>query len=468
LPKNAFARNVGVLVSGTAGAQFLMVLAAPLLTRLYSPEDFGLLAVYGGLLALFTVIAGLRYELAIPLPESNTEAANVLVLSLVMVLLTTAISALMVYLVGHELVLALNAPELGRFFWLLPIGVLLSGVYNVFNYWAVRTKSFGDIARTRISQSIATLSVQIIGFKAGGGALLLGQTGGQGVGCIRLAKAAFTHQEFKSWTWGGVFRAAKRYRQFPIFSTWSGLFNSAGTQLPPLIFAALFSAGSAGLYGLAVRILKLPMTVMGGAVGKVYFSNLAKISNKSEFARQVEKGAIGLLRLSFPAAAAFMLFAPELFAFAFGSEWYVAGEIGRWITPWILFQFISSPTSVVYFVLEKEKVGLVFQVFMFSVRLISLVIGYLYLEFIGALATFAVVSAASYFIYIISILYLSGANIFLFVNSLLRESMIVVLALLPAILMYLFYNIAFALTFSIISLVVIYRPRIKSLYVANP
>ena len=61
-PKSAFARGVGVLVGGTAGAQALMVLAAPLLTRLYSPEDFGLLAVYSGLLAICTVIAGLRYE----------------------------------------------------------------------------------------------------------------------------------------------------------------------------------------------------------------------------------------------------------------------------------------------------------------------------------------------------------------------------------------------------------------------
>jgi len=71
LPKNAFVRSVSVLVGGTAGAQILLVLAAPLLTRLYTPEDFGLLAVYASLLALIGVISSLRYELAIPLPEDD-------------------------------------------------------------------------------------------------------------------------------------------------------------------------------------------------------------------------------------------------------------------------------------------------------------------------------------------------------------------------------------------------------------
>ena len=103
LPKNTFARGVSVLVGGTAGAQLLTVLAAPILTRLYSPEDFGLLAVYASLLGLIGVVASLRYELAIPLPESDEEAAHVMVLSLLILLGMTVLTAIVMTIFGSTI-----------------------------------------------------------------------------------------------------------------------------------------------------------------------------------------------------------------------------------------------------------------------------------------------------------------------------------------------------------------------------
>jgi len=133
LPKNAFARGVSVLVGGTAGAQVLTVLAAPLLTRLYSPEDFGLLAVYASMLALIGVISSLRYELAIPLPEDDGEAANVAALSLILVGLSALLTGALVWQLGPAIADLLGVPALAGYLWLLPVAVLLSGAYQVFN-----------------------------------------------------------------------------------------------------------------------------------------------------------------------------------------------------------------------------------------------------------------------------------------------------------------------------------------------
>jgi O-antigen/teichoic acid export membrane protein len=368
-----------------------------------------------------------------------------------------------VLLVGQQISYALDTPKLAQYFWLLPIGVLLSGIYNVFSFWAVRTKAFGDIARTRISQSFATIAVQILGYKLGGIALLFGQVGGQGVGSIRLARSALKHKNFNSWSWEGVKKAAKRYKQFPIFSTWSGLFNTAGTQLPPIMFAALFGASAAGLYALANRIIKLPMTVLGGAIGKVYFSNLAAAKHSSSFSAEVEKGALGLLKLSLPAAAAFMLLAPNLFSIIFGEEWRVAGEIARWMTPWILFQFISSPLSVVYFVLEKENLGLYFQIGMFIVRLLGLFLGYAYFNFIGTLVLFSLVSAVCYLVYIFSILLLSKVKLKYFVINLFVEFTLVVSAFLPVFFVYKI-NFYWSALLVIVILLVFYVPRFKEFH----
>lgn len=463
LPQNTFARGVSVLVGGTASAQALMVLAAPLLTRLYTPEDFGLLAVYSGLLALFTVVASLRYELAIPLPETNTEAANIVVLCILVVLLMTGISALMVLLAGEQIAEALDTPKLANFFWLLPLGVLLSGFYNVFNYWAVRTKSFGDIARTRISQTLATVAVQLFGYKLGGNALLFGQAAGQGVGSLRLARSAIKHKVFSSWSWAGVAAAAKRYKQFPIFSTWSGLFNTAGTQLPPLMFAAFFSAGAAGLFALANRILKMPMIVIGGAIGQVYFSNLAEAKINGQLQKKIEEGAVGLIKLSFPAGFVFMYFAPELFAWVFGADWKMAGEVARWMVPWILLQFISSPLSVVYFVLEKEKAGLFFQVGMLMARIAALIYGYYYLDFMGTLIIFSFASAVCYFLYSVSVLYLSGTNLRIFLVEFLFEFLKVSLMLMLMIIS-MQYSLLLSFIISFVSLFMFYYKRLSAFF----
>ncbi|WP_166253979.1 lipopolysaccharide biosynthesis protein [Marinobacter salicampi] len=464
VPKSAFVRGVSVLVGGTAGAQALMILASPLLTRLYTPEDFGLLAVYGGLLALFTVVASLRYELAIPLPENHTEAANLVVLSLLIVLMMTSVSGLMVWLAGKQIAYALDSPTLAMYFWLLPVGVFFSGIYKVFNYWGVRTKAFGDIARTRVSQTLTTLAIQILGFKLGGMALIVGQASGQGVGSFRLARNAFTYQEFKTCSLQGCLAAAKRYKQFPLYSTGSGLFNTAGTQLPPLLFAALFSASSAGLYALASRILKLPMTVLGGAIGQVYFSNLAEAQRKSKLPALVERGFLSLLKLSMPVAAVFMIVAPDLFSFVFGESWRLSGEVARWMTPWLVFQFIGSPLSAVYFVAEKEKMGLIFQVAMFSFRVVSVWVGYHYFEFVGTLIIFSTISAISYLFYIFSVLVIARARFrwctFLFI----KEVTLVLISITPSLYFYHTNSDVWMYFCLFIFLLLFYVPRFRLIY----
>ncbi|QIB52619.1 lipopolysaccharide biosynthesis protein [Pseudomonas sp. OIL-1] len=432
LPKSAFARGVGVLVGGTAGAQVLMVLAAPLLTRLYSPEDFGLLAVYVGLLSLFTVIASLRYELAIPLPKSHTEAANVLVLSLLMVLLMTCIAGLMVMLAGNQLALALDAPGLASYFWLLPIGVLLTGIYNVFNYWAIRTKAFPDIAKTRISQTLATLAVQLLGYKLGGIALLYGQAGGQGVGSFRLARSALKHEEFRSWCWSGVWQAAKRYKQFPMFSTWSGLFNTAGTQLPPLMFAAFFSAGAAGLYALAHRVLAMPMSVLGDAIGKVFFSNAAEAYREGRLAPLVEKVHRKLAEIAMPATLLLVIGAPELFFFVFGESWRQAGEFARWMAPWLYMVFITSPLSTLFSIMERERQGLLFQAGLLSVRVLAVFIGAsLFDDLMLTVMLFAAVSALFWIGFLLWVCLASGNPLSAVLRPTLTACTQAILCLLP-------------------------------------
>jgi len=375
LPKSAFARGVGVLVGGTAGAQLLTVLASPLLTRLYSPEDFGLLAVYASLLALFGVVASLRYELAIPLPEEDGEAANVAALSLILVGVSALVTCVLVLLLRQPVTDLLGVPALADYLWLLPVGVLLGGAYNVFSYWSVRTKRFGNIAGTRVLQALATLAINLAGFRLGGIVLLFGQVAGQSVGTFSLARPALASSGFRQVTWQGVRTAAWRYRRFPIFSTWEGFSNTAGSQLPPVLFAALFSPVAAGLYTLANRVLNLPLSLIGGAVGQVFFANAAEAHRAGRLGPLVAQLHAKLAQIGMPPALLLMLIGPDLFTFIFGQQWKVAGEFARWMAPWLYLVFVSSPLSTLLAVTENQKQGLAFQVILLGARVLAICFG---------------------------------------------------------------------------------------------
>lgn len=397
LPKSAFARGVSVLLGGTAGAQALMVMAAPLLTRLYTPEDFGLLAVFTALLALLTVIASGRYELGIPLPESDQDAANITLLSLAIVVVVTAL-ALTVFLIWPlEIANAINAPELAAYLWLIPFGVFFVGCYQVFNKWAVRSKQFGSIARTRIYQSIGTLFIQIGGFKLGAPALLGGHAAGQGVGATGLLISALNRSEFRRCSPKAMWTQARRYRDFPIYSTWTGLFNTASLQLAPILFLALFGASVAGLYALTLRILSMPGSLIGNAVGSVFLSEAPEARRNGTLPALVTRLHSRLAMAGALPLAVLLFFGPELFAFVFGEQWRQAGVYAQWMAPWIYLQFQWSPLSMLATVLELQKEAMIAQLLTLFSRIIVVVFFYKFSASADAsILAFSIVSAASY------------------------------------------------------------------------
>ncbi|MBA2777332.1 oligosaccharide flippase family protein [Billgrantia kenyensis] len=408
LPTRAFARGVSVLVGGTAGAQLLTLLAAPLLTRLYAPEDFGLLAVYGGLLALFTVVASGRYQLAIPLPETEREAAAVLMLSLLVVGLTSLVALLMVVLGGGALAELLGVPSLAPWLWLLPLGVALAGGYQAVSHWAVRVKAFPAIAATRIKQSLVLLTIQLAASPLGGGGLLLGQAAGQGAGTLTLVRPALRTARELRITLAEVWAAALRYCKFPLFSTWSGLFNTLGKQLPALLFAALFSPVAAGLYALAHRVLAMPMSLIGEAVGKVFLSSAAQAHRRGELGPLVAKVHATLAQIAMPPAIVLVLIGPELFALVFGERWREAGEFARWMAPWLYLVFITSPLTHLFSILERQGQGLLFQSVMLGVRLAAIAIGAAADDLLLTVALFSLGSAVCWIGFLGWIAYLTA------------------------------------------------------------
>lgn len=401
LPKNRFARGVTILAGGTAVGQIIVVAASPLLTRLYSPADFGLLAVYVGLLALFTVIASLRYQLAIPLPECDMEAHSITILSLLIVTGMTALFALAVGVWGDTLIQLLNTPALERYLWLLPIGFLLVGIYQVFNQLAIRLAAFGAIATTKLSQSVVMVVVQLGGYVLGPLALLLGRIFGQSAGIVTLVRATWHGKGRSDEKYSELYElreTASRYRNFPLMSTWTGLSSAAGSNLPPLLIAAFFGPIAAGLFALTHRVLSQPMAVMGKAVGDVFFREAAQAHREGRLHQVVEPVYYNLVVVSLPAALLIFLSAPPVFVVVFGEDWQRSGEIARWITFWLFFEFIATPPTRVYPILNKHGIALRFQLSLLASGVISILIGSVVFD--SLIWAVAIMSVLNGFVYI--------------------------------------------------------------------
>lgn len=410
LPRSRFAKSVAVLAGGTALGQVITVFASPVLTRLYSPENFGILAAYASVLAMLSVVASLRYEFAIPMPAEKTEAVSLLSLSLVLVILSSVVVALSTFSFADYIVAWTHTPALKSYLWLLPVGVLGSGVYRAFNYYAIREKAYAPIAQTKLSQSFGQVFSQLLlgGFGLGAFGLIVGQILGQSAGVARLCSTVTSQgwRQLRSSRPRGLYKSAKRYRRFALFSSPGSLLNISGLQLPPLLLAALYDPQVVGWFYLSRRVVQIPMTLVGNSVSQVFVGEAAALINTdiAEYRRLLNKTFLRLLAFGVPPVVLLALLSRWLFPVLFGASWEQAGLYTQLLSLMYLAQFCVSPVSQSLNLLERQDLQLVWDALRFFLVIAVFAAGYwLDLEPSVTILLFSIVMTLSYLILLIMI-----------------------------------------------------------------
>ena len=368
LPKQSFVRSVSVLAGGTAIAQAIGVLALPLITRLYTPADFSVLAVYSSILGIIAGVACLRLDIAVPLPERDEDAANLLALALLCCTTVAAFAALAVWWFPRVILNAVGQPGLERFLWMIPLGIWLASAYSAVQFWATRKKRFTAIASTRVTQTVGGVSSQLVfGLWSAFGpfGLLLGQLISSGAGVLGLGRTAWRDdaQALRKATCAGIRRVLRTYDRFPKYSTFEAFANNAAIQFPVIIIAAVALGPEAGYLFLAMRAMAIPIGLIGGAVSQVYLSRAPDELRAGQLAPFTLKAISGLARTGLGPLLFAGIAAPAVFPLVFGDEWQRAGEMVAWMTPWFLLQFLSSPVSMSLHVTGNQRIALLLQLF---------------------------------------------------------------------------------------------------------
>lgn|SRR5690554_448727 len=378
LKKKRFFRAVITLASASAGGQLIILAAMPFLTRLYTPEAFGVFAVFSALMGVLLVISSLRYELAIPLPHSQRTASRLLLIALAINLVVALVALAVVALLRFRIAEWTETPLLASFLWLLPVAIVTGGTYKALNFWAIRNKDYQKIAVTKLTQSISNVITQILGGLAGIGAigLIVGQIIGQSAGIARLWKGLSLQKLRLEASKTHSIALVSRYRNFPKYDTPAAAVNAVSAQLPNVAMAIIFGPITAGLFYLADRILAVPMSLVSQAVAQVFLGQAKEDISTGNLFTRVKRTLVILFLVGALISVATISMAEAVFGVFFGDEWQEAGVFASWLVLGLVVQMAYSPLSMVLVVTEYQFANLLVHSFILFFKVSAMYFSY--------------------------------------------------------------------------------------------
>jgi len=379
--KNRFTVDVLKLTSGTVVAQIISVCAAPLIARLFAPQAFGIAALFTSISGVLAIVVCLRYDRSIIVPASDEEAFNLVGVSLLCVVLITALSVMIVTLGRPLLLERLNAPGLGPYLWMVPVNVFLLGLLAALNSWHTRKRNFSLVTIAQVLSAVSYLFFAIaagVTRHASGGALIVGAIIGQVIAALLLAVETWRE------CWPGLIRRINtrqltevlyRYHKFPKYSTGAAVLNSLSWEMPSFFLSGFFSTMVVGQYALGNRLIRIPMSLIGLNISRVFSQRAAAARHEGTLGSLVERTFESLVTLGMLPFLLLTLVGKELFVLVFGARWAEAGVYTEILSLWAFFWFASAPLGSVLDVLEEQALDLRINALILGTRFISLLVG---------------------------------------------------------------------------------------------
>lgn len=431
------ARGVGVVAGWTMIAQIIMVLASPIVSRLYTPTDFGIFAVYAGLATILSIIGCGNYDFAIPYAKNVETERSLVFLCVIILPLTTALVTIFMMVEGERIFKWFNVLFKTEYVWAIPSTMFVLCCFSITQHLALRKKNYLQYAQGNVVQSVATVVFQVgFGMVVFPSGLILGYFLGRLSAAIFAVSAAiglsqicYERSDLK------IKQVAARYKKFPVFLTWSSIFHHVSSEILVFTMAAFFQPATAGLVSLSQRVLQLPAIVLTNAVGKVFIS-LAQDAKRAGMLTSITETVVKTLAIiAIPCFSIIGLVAPNAFSLIFGPSWHMAGVYAQCLLPWITIMFIAAPLSAVLTTLQKQEYELFFQIILFVVRIASVVAGIINDDPLLAITLFGATSAACWLVFVFATMSLAGHRAIDVFWWLLKEFVVAVpfLALIAAI-----------------------------------
>lgn len=411
LLRTTFARSTAILTSAAAIQNIMVLAVSPILSRLFSPEEFGAVGLLYAIAAVPATLSTGHYFLAVMQTRKQVETINIIALSWVCILATTALGCGVVA-IGHfhpELIGDFGR-QLGPLLLLAPLVMLTEGALSTGRIWDLRRADYRSLFRNRLIETGTMIIAQLAAGLVGAGAL--GLAGGRLLGVAAAAVDAGRVFLGDIGRWGRhamSFRKmramAARYWRFPAFQTPAELMGCLIRQMPPILLAAYFSMEATGLYWLANRVLERPILLFGVDMSRVFMQQIAERRDRGGNVLSLfVKVTLFMAGLSLPAFLLVILFGPQLFAFVFGAEWYHAGEYARWMALFSFAYLFALPTRAMTAVFSLQRAYAIAEVIRTVLGAISIVLAAgMTGDDVTAMAAFSVVQLVVLTVFVVAV-----------------------------------------------------------------
>ena len=396
---NDFFNNVLKISTSTIISALVVAITLPIITKMFSASILGKYQLLISIINIFGVISCFKYEMAIVIPDKDDIASRVLILCLLALSSFCLILLLIFYLTNGVLLKALNAENLIDTFWLIPIGVLFFGLFEIIKYSLLRKKLFNHFSKARVYQVLSTQSLMIIFglIKPSFISLFLAYISGHFISAmVYLKKSLMKIKPSKNIQ---IFKVAKKFKKFPFFNTPMVFANTLSNELPVFFLATYFSSETLGYFLLGNRLIVIPMNLIGTAINKVYFQKASETFNRNEkdlfelYISTTKK----LILLGIPPLFVFYFLSDFIVDLIFGDNWVVTGQMMKIISFTAFFKFITSPIGTSFTIINKQD-------FAFYLTFLSLVLRFfIMLNFHNSISSlfwaFTISSAIYYIVY---------------------------------------------------------------------
>lgn len=414
LKKNQFVRRLSIMFGGMAIGQGLLIASTPLLTRMYTPEDFGIFAIFSALAAIMTTFFGLRYEIAIPLERTDRAAAALFGGICLTSLVNGVLLSLLIWAWGAPFATAVGAPELAPLLWLLPPCMVLWGIGSAASFWAIRRGMYRLNGSNRIVHYGSQAAVQL-GFGPaglGGAGLVFGYAVGYLARTAHLLRglSSADRLSLRRSSFTDIRAVLYSYWRYPVFSGSAATLRIASTMLPPVLIAALYGPALAGFYALAQRVVGLPLRLIGESASHVFLGEI-RHADQAGLLRLFNRLTILFTALGLFIMVPLTFLGPFLFSILFGAQWYDAGFILQLLLPLYLSRFIAMPIAHTLNSIERQDLLLLSAIINIFALFTSFGIGWMWnWEYIWTIGLFSILSSLT-FVYTIVVSWITLKNV---------------------------------------------------------
>ncbi len=370
--KSEFGRNVATLMGGTVIGQVIPFLSTFILTRIFSPDEFGVFAVYLSLVNILGAISTGRYEMSILLPKTHERAFELVRISLKISLVFCLICFLIIILFAKSITGILETEELFPYIYFLPVSVFGFATYRVFTAWYTRIKKYRKISLNMVIKSISGVFFNIgIGYFFGLIGLFLGNIFSSLIAVVSLGPSMY----FKDFQYSKrrMCLLARKYSKFPIYDVPSSFMYTLSKNGIVLLISKGFASAITGYFSLTERVLITPSQVFVGSYTQVYNQRITEKYNQGEDIRRFvikNVNRLGQL-LSLPFAGVLYL---SIFyvPWVFGNEWTVLYKYIYILCPYIFFSMLLNPLGYILKILNRQDLSLLQHVILTIAKLGSL------------------------------------------------------------------------------------------------